>query len=75
LLFDIEKLEKCVGNRYDLILVAAKRVYQLHHGAKPLVDIKKLGISKLTDIALAEILAGKVNEKGLPVEEEKPSEN
>jgi DNA-directed RNA polymerase omega subunit len=74
LLFDIEKLEKCVGNRYDLILAAAKRVYQLHHGAQPLVDIKELGISKLIDIALAEILAGKVNEKGLPVEEEKPSE-
>lgn len=69
MIFDIEKLEEKIGNRYDLILVAVKRVYQLSLGAKPLVDTKKLGISKLIDIALAEIQEGKLNEKGEPIEE------
>jgi DNA-directed RNA polymerase subunit omega len=50
-------LEK-VDNRFLLVMLAAKRVKQLHKGARPLIENKAL--NKHVVISLREIAAGKV---------------
>lgn len=54
-----EALEKADNNRYLLANAVSKRADEIHKGAKPLVecDLKK---EKLSDIALREIAAGKI---------------
>lgn len=49
-------LEK-VENRFQLVILAAKRVKQLYKGAQPLVDSK----NRQVVTALREIAAGKVS--------------
>jgi len=50
-------LEK-VDNRFLLVMLASKRVKQLHKGNQPLIDPKN---NRLVVTALREIAAGKVN--------------
>lgn len=50
-------LEK-VENRFQLVMLAAKRVKQLYKGAHPLIDPKN---NRLVVTALREIAAGKVS--------------
>jgi DNA-directed RNA polymerase subunit omega len=50
-------LEK-VENRFQLVMLAAKRVKQLYKGAQPLIDPKN---NRLVVTALREIAAGKVS--------------
>lgn len=52
-------LEK-VANRFELVILAAKRAKQLFKGAKPLVDSDNREIV----VALREIAAGKVKKAG-----------
>lgn len=47
-----------IGNRFDLVLAAARRARQLAQGAQPLVDEEN---DKPTVIALREIAAGVMN--------------
>ncbi|MFN3919604.1 MAG: DNA-directed RNA polymerase subunit omega [Methylohalobius sp.] len=47
-----------VDNRFELVLLAAKRARQLLAGAEPLVD---WGNDKATVVALREIAAGKLD--------------
>jgi len=47
-------------DRYKLALLVAKRAEQLANGAEPLIG-KEEANSKFTDIALAEVAAGKVS--------------
>jgi len=61
-----------VDNRFQLVLVAAKRARQLSHGVEPLVDWEN---DKPTVVALREIAENKVgpsilNEKPAPDSEE-----
>lgn len=50
-------LEK-VENRFQLVMLASKRVKQLYKGAQPLIDPKN---NRLVVTALREIAAGKIN--------------
>lgn len=47
-----------VGNRFFLVLIASKRVYELRKGKKPLIDVIP-GMTHVS-IALEEILQGKI---------------
>ena len=53
-------LEKVGHDRYRLSLLVSARTDQLFKGEEPLVDANKTD-NKLSDIALMEIAAGKVN--------------
>lgn len=68
-----EEAVKAVGNRYDLILIASRRVRELHHGYAPKVQVR--GGTLVT--ALAEIEAGQVGRDYLlkPSEISKRSRN
>ncbi|MDD2893996.1 MAG: DNA-directed RNA polymerase subunit omega [Halothiobacillaceae bacterium] len=55
----IEDCLKDVGNRFQLVIMAAKRARQIEAGAQPLVDPED---DKPTVIALREIAAGKVTQ-------------
>lgn len=58
-----------VGNRFDLVLVAARRARQISmNGSKPLVDEEK---DKPTVIALREIEAGLISEDFLDKQDRK----
>jgi DNA-directed RNA polymerase subunit omega len=46
-----------IGNRFDLVLVAAQRVRELNHGATPRVEVKKGETN--SSITLNEIEQGK----------------
>jgi len=50
-------LEK-VENRFQLVILAAKRVKQLYKGAQPLIDAKN---NRQVVTALREIAAGKIS--------------
>lgn len=53
-------LEQClekIGNRYLLVVLAAKRARQLNRGASPLVESRR---RKWTNVALEEVIAGKI---------------
>ncbi|GAB6066745.1 DNA-directed RNA polymerase subunit omega [Methylothermus subterraneus] len=54
----VEDCLKHVDNRFELVLLAAKRARQLLAGAEPLVD---WGNDKATVVALREIASGKLN--------------
>lgn len=51
-----EDAVKAVGNRYDLILIAARRVRELHHGYTPKVNSRSGSLVT----ALAEIEHGHI---------------
>jgi DNA-directed RNA polymerase subunit omega len=53
----LEALLDRVGNKYALVIVAAKRARQLKEGALPLVDVDS---SNPVTVALEEIAAGKI---------------
>ena len=56
-----------IGNRFDLVLVAARRARQMQVGGKdPLVPVEN---DKTTVIALREIAEGLINNKILDVRE------
>lgn len=58
-----------VGNRFDLVLIAARRARQISlNGSKPLVDEEK---DKPTVIALREIEAGLISEDFLDKQDRK----
>lgn len=59
-----------VGNRFNLVLLAAKRARQIALGSKPLVEEEG---DKPTVIALREIAAGLMNEEVLEAIEAKES--
>lgn len=44
-------------NGYEITILINKRVKELMHGAKPLVDDKK---DSLIEVAISEILSGKI---------------
>jgi DNA-directed RNA polymerase subunit omega len=54
-----------VDNRFELVLVAAKRARQLSMGAEPLVDLEN---DKPTVLALREIAENKINKSVLEEE-------
>jgi DNA-directed RNA polymerase subunit omega len=54
----VEDCLKHVDNRFELVLLAAKRARQLLAGAEPLVE---WGNDKATVVALREIAAGKLD--------------
>lgn len=54
----VEDCLKHVDNRFELVLLAAKRARQLLAGAEPLVD---WGNDKTTVVALREIASGKLD--------------
>ena len=56
----VEDCLERVNNRFELILLAAKRARQLFKGAKPLLDTDNREIVT----ALREIAAGKVRKSG-----------
>lgn len=57
----VQKAVEKVGNRFDLVLVAAKRARQMQIGNhEPLIDKKK---DKFTVLALREIEKGLINNK------------
>jgi len=58
---------EAVGNRYDLVLIAARRVRELHRGDKPRIEENRYGA---TVTALMEIEAGKVGRDYLVKEQE-----
>ncbi len=63
----VEKAVKKVGNRFDLVLVAARRARQLSiQGKVPLVEEKK---HKPTVIALQEIEEGLITEEIMDAQE------
>jgi DNA-directed RNA polymerase omega subunit len=65
----VENVEDSVkafgGNRFDMIIVAAKRVRELNRGATPMVPSK----SKPAVTALLEIAAGKIGKNYKILEE------
>ncbi len=60
-----------VDNRFELVLVAAKRARQLSMGAEPLVELEN---DKPTVVALREIAAGHVNPTILEEIDQPPAE-
>jgi len=57
----IDVLINKVGSAYKLVVIAAQRAIELSEGAAKLVDMKQ--DAKATNIALQEILDGKVSYK------------
>ena len=55
-----------VDNRFELVLVAAKRARQLSMGAEPLVELEN---DKPTVLALREIAEGLVSHESVAVQE------
>jgi DNA-directed RNA polymerase subunit omega len=55
---DTEKCVEMIGNRFNLVLIAALRVRELRKGSRPLVD--NVNSSAPSVQALKEIQAGKV---------------
>ncbi len=53
----VEDCEKHIDNRFDLVLIAAKRARQIYNGSEPTVEEEN---DKPTVIALREIAAGNV---------------
>ena len=64
----IEEAAKVVTNKQQLINMVSKRVRQLSAGSRPMVETDlRMGLS---DIALAEIAAGKLTMETSPLEGE-----
>jgi DNA-directed RNA polymerase subunit omega len=51
-----------VGNRFDLVLIASRRVRELRNGWKPMVEVKE---SQPVVVALREVEAGLVGREYL----------
>jgi len=48
---DIQKCEKQIGNKFDMVLVAAARTRELHRGRAPLLATNSLGcVTSLMEI-------------------------
>ena len=56
----VEDCLEVVGNRFDLVMMAAKRARQLANGVEPLIDNHESG-DKPTVLALREIAARKID--------------
>ncbi len=67
----VEDCLEHVDNRFDLVLLAARRARQIARGVQPLVDEEN---DKPTVIALREIAEGLVSQQGLDEEEKKEPE-
>jgi DNA-directed RNA polymerase subunit omega len=67
----VEDCLENVDNRFDLVLLAARRARQLSRGVQPLVDEEN---DKPTVIALREIAEGLVTKQGLDEEENREPE-
>lgn len=69
----VEDCLERITNRFDLVMVAAKRARQITLGASALVDEEN---DKPTVIALREIAEGKIDEESIkePVRSAEPSE-
>lgn len=63
----VEEAVDKIGNRFDLVLVAARRARQLANGKAPLVETSN---EKATVIALREIEAGLIDAARLDQEEQ-----
>ena len=61
----VEDCLEHVDNRFELVLIAAKRARQLSMGAEPLVEVEN---DKPTVLALREIAENKINKSVLEVE-------
>ena len=62
---------KVVGNRYHTTMLIAKRIRQLHHGARPQVPHEET--ESFFTIAVREIAAGHLSfEPGLPPQDDPP---
>jgi DNA-directed RNA polymerase omega subunit len=58
---DVEKATRVYGgSKYEMILVAALRSYELARGARPLIEAKAAEGHKPTVVALLEISAGHI---------------
>ncbi len=64
----VEDAVEKVGNRFDLVLLAARRARQISMGSKPLVDEEK---DKPTVIALREIEEGLISREFLDKQDRK----
>lgn len=64
----VEDAVNKVGNRFDLVLLAARRARQISMGSKPLVDEEN---DKPTVIALREIEEGLISEEFLDKQDRK----
>ena len=58
---DIQTLVNKAGSTYKLVIMASRRAVELSEGAARLVDVPK--DMKVTNIAIQEIMAGKVTYK------------
>ena len=63
-----EKAAAAVGNRFDLVLIAAQRVRELKNGSRPLIATKNGAVIT----ALKEIEEGKVGREYLLKLQKKP---
>ena len=63
----VDEAVKKVGSTPLLVNIVSKRVRQLNAGSKPLVDVQ--GRMGLADIALTEIIAGRLTHEAKPKEE------
>lgn len=64
----VENIIKDIGSLYKAVNLAAKRAIEMKEGAPKLVSIDS---SKLSTIALEEIMQKKVNYKKIPTEKKK----
>ncbi len=62
----VEDCLQKVPNRFQLVLLAAKRAHQLEQGAEPLVPWEN---DKPTVVALREIAAGKITQESMEAAE------
>ena len=65
----VEDCLQHIDNRFDMVLVAAKRAHQLSNGVEPLIEAEN---DKPTVIALREIAAGLVSKEILEQPDEAP---
>lgn len=63
----VDEAAKKVGSTPLLVNIVSRRVKQLNAGHKPMVDV--LGRMGLADIALTEIIQGKLTHEAKPKEE------
>jgi DNA-directed RNA polymerase subunit omega len=68
----VEDCLKNVKNRFELVLIAAKRARQLMHGKEPRVEWDN---DKPTVVALREIAAGYTDFSHLPIPEDQVETN
>lgn len=67
----VEEAVAQVGNRFDLVLLSARRARQLSNGSNALVDVDKNKPDKPTVVALREIEEGLISEEFLDKQDSK----